>query len=340
MSAPVINAASSILGFKRNEEFSFTPAGTNVPVVWGAVGLPPGVTIDAPPELAATGVAATDVVTATGHDLQDGDRLYFSALTGGTGLVVDTIYYARDVVAATSCKLAASAGGVAIDFTSDISAGTLRRVSTGRISGACATAGVHVVTVAAANLAEEAGSRDFVLGFSSEVALGAASAGVDGLVVEITLPGGGVRIGGASSGGVDAEGRPAALATLKDGDTRLLIVRFVDGTGARVDPDPDTLVLAIKEREPEGAVLEADGFEKVGEGVTAEFNLPLTLSGAALAGVLSNYENYAGPALPTVAGCLADMEWTRAITHNGSALTLRASTQTFGLAIERDIAAG
>jgi hypothetical protein len=76
----------------------------------------------------ATGASATDVVTATSHGMQDGDSFKFLSLTGGAGLTAQTTYYVRDATANTF-KVAASAGGVAINFTTDISAAS---VTTGR----------------------------------------------------------------------------------------------------------------------------------------------------------------------------------------------------------------
>lgn len=65
-----------------------------------------------------TAVAATDVITATGHWFADNDPVPVWN-TGGAlpaGLSQGT-YYARDVVAGVSFKLAATSGGAAIDIT-------------------------------------------------------------------------------------------------------------------------------------------------------------------------------------------------------------------------------
>jgi hypothetical protein len=71
-----------------------------------------------------TGVAATDVITLTGHGFADTQRVKFSAITGGAGLSAGTTYFVRDATADTF-KLAATSGGAAINFTTDITAGTL-----------------------------------------------------------------------------------------------------------------------------------------------------------------------------------------------------------------------
>lgn len=83
---------------------------------------------DAPSQTGVTGVAATDVITLNGHGFANGDTVKFSALTGGAGLSTGTVYFVRDR-AANTFKLAATAGGVAIDFTTDITAGTIAETS-------------------------------------------------------------------------------------------------------------------------------------------------------------------------------------------------------------------
>lgn len=75
---------------------------------------------------AVTGSAATDIISHAGHSFVADSPVYFSSLTGGTGLTVNTTYYVRTVVAGVSYQLAASAGGGAINFTSDITAANIR----------------------------------------------------------------------------------------------------------------------------------------------------------------------------------------------------------------------
>jgi hypothetical protein len=71
-----------------------------------------------------TGVASTDVITAAGHTFTNNQLVQFTALTGGSGLTTSTDYYVRDIVSNTF-KLAASSGGAAINFTTDITAGSI-----------------------------------------------------------------------------------------------------------------------------------------------------------------------------------------------------------------------
>lgn len=75
---------------------------------------------------AITGTAATNLINGVAHGFNDGDRVIFPALTGGSGLTAATVaYFVRDA-AADTFKITATVGGAAVDFTTDISAGTVR----------------------------------------------------------------------------------------------------------------------------------------------------------------------------------------------------------------------
>jgi hypothetical protein len=71
-----------------------------------------------------TGVAATDIITAAAHGLTSGEPVIFIGLVGGAGLSAGVTYYARDITTNTF-KVSATNGGAAIDFTTDITAGTV-----------------------------------------------------------------------------------------------------------------------------------------------------------------------------------------------------------------------
>lgn len=72
------------------------------------------------------GAAATDIITATGHGLAVGDPVQFVTLTGGTGLTVGTTYYVIAAnLTANTFQVSATPGGAAVNFTTDITAGTL-----------------------------------------------------------------------------------------------------------------------------------------------------------------------------------------------------------------------
>jgi hypothetical protein len=86
---------------------------------WQPTDAEPGTAFD------ITATAATDTVNANAHGLSNGDRIVFTALTGGGGLTTNREYY---VIGATAndFQVADTAGGTAIDITSDATAGSAR----------------------------------------------------------------------------------------------------------------------------------------------------------------------------------------------------------------------
>ncbi len=72
--------------------------------------------------------SSDDVLVAAAHGLADGDKIQFTAITGGAGLVVNKTYFVVNKTTGTF-QLANAAGGSAIDFTTDISAGTFEPVT-------------------------------------------------------------------------------------------------------------------------------------------------------------------------------------------------------------------
>ena len=77
----------------------------------------------------ATSAAADDIIdTATAHGLAAGDRVTFTALTGGTGLSTNRDYYViADNLAAQTFQVSTTAGGSAVNFSADITAGTVKK---------------------------------------------------------------------------------------------------------------------------------------------------------------------------------------------------------------------
>lgn len=138
--APVIDTRTSLLAPEKNRAFSFTPAATGSPTLWEAFGLPTGLAINASTG-AITGTptvdgvfqfvlratnydsrsftvdTGTEVCTSNGHPFADGDLVLVSTTTTlPSPLLVSTLYEIRDATASTF-KLAATAGGPAIDLT-------------------------------------------------------------------------------------------------------------------------------------------------------------------------------------------------------------------------------
>ncbi len=76
---------------------------------------------------AITGTEATNLINHAGHTFVAGDPVVFTALTGGAGFTVGVPYFVVSPVAGVSYQLAITSGGAAINFTTDISAGTIGR---------------------------------------------------------------------------------------------------------------------------------------------------------------------------------------------------------------------
>ncbi len=73
-----------------------------------------------------TGVAATDIITHTGHTFLDNDPIVFTAISGGAGITVGTVYFVRNQ-AANQYQISATSGGAVLNFTTDIASGTVGR---------------------------------------------------------------------------------------------------------------------------------------------------------------------------------------------------------------------
>jgi hypothetical protein len=74
-----------------------------------------------------TSAAADDIIDATAHGFVAGDRVVFTALTGGTGLTTGRVYYVIAAnLAANTFQVSETAGGSAALFSADITAGTVQ----------------------------------------------------------------------------------------------------------------------------------------------------------------------------------------------------------------------
>jgi hypothetical protein len=73
-----------------------------------------------------TGSSSDDVIASTAHGLSNGDKVQFSAITGGSPLVTNTTYYVVNK-ATNTFQIAATSGGTALTFA-DISAATMQEV--------------------------------------------------------------------------------------------------------------------------------------------------------------------------------------------------------------------
>jgi hypothetical protein len=73
------------------------------------------------------GTASTDIFTSTAHGYANGDLVLMTALTGAAGVVVLDPYFIISTLTNTF-QLSKTVGGTAVDFTTDATAGTVRRL--------------------------------------------------------------------------------------------------------------------------------------------------------------------------------------------------------------------
>jgi hypothetical protein len=85
--------------------------------------------------IANTSAAVDDQIdTSTPHGFVAGDRVVFTALTGGAGLSTNRSYYVIAAnLAASTFQVSTTVGGAAVNFTTDITAGSVRKNGTGLV---------------------------------------------------------------------------------------------------------------------------------------------------------------------------------------------------------------
>jgi hypothetical protein len=78
----------------------------------------------------STSAAADDIIdTATAHGYVAGDQIRFAGLTGGTGVTAGQTYYVVSTsLAAQTFRFSDTKGGAPINFTTDITAGTVQKL--------------------------------------------------------------------------------------------------------------------------------------------------------------------------------------------------------------------
>lgn len=81
-----------------------------------------------------TGTASTNVFSSTSHGLVVGSRVVFTALTGGTGLATNTVYYViAGGLTSDAFKLSLAEGGDEVDFTTDVTVATVYTGTNARV---------------------------------------------------------------------------------------------------------------------------------------------------------------------------------------------------------------
>ena len=319
MAEPVINTTTSVIEGFQWQPLAYQPFASNNPTAWACPNLPAGLSLDSPTVYAATGVASTDVITATGNTFSDGDRVVMPELTGGAGLTANVIYFVRDRSGST-LKLAATKGGAAINFTTDISAATISKVPTGKISGSPEVSGTFVLGLTASNA--DGTSAEVVL----TIGIGAA---------EAVLTNSGIQAE------IDVQTRKFSLVGgaeklfAKDGDSLVLWVKFKKD-GQTLDLPITSLAIALKEYEPEARLILGNVWKKYGSGTGTYYGLYASITGDALQGAFSSNEQDEG----TMFDGLSEIEWqeTNPDTATFGPATWRYTTQDFKTLLARDMA--
>jgi len=101
-----------------------------------------------------------------------------------------------------------------------------------------------------------------------------------------------------------------------------------------LDPDPDTMKFTVKDLETNTVLLEKDLFAAGSTGATAYYQMPVEFDSTALTNALAESEADDGSSSVILK---AEIQWTQTVSIDG-VTTLRITTQTFLLQIDRDYA--
>ena len=181
---------------------------------------------------AVTGDSTTDVLTVTGLTMAENDPISFSILAGGAGLTAATQYYAVSVSGSTF-KISDSSGGAAIDFTTDITAGTIFRGLSSVDPAPSGSRGIPIYLPATASSADILSA--ITLTFNNDAGFAGCSASV--------VPGGGGTPPSYAAVITDATGGTRANAAA--GTSGFTATTLVNGTGTATD-SVITMATAVK----------------------------------------------------------------------------------------------
>jgi hypothetical protein len=331
MAIPIINGNTSLLAMTRGVAFQFQPTGENLP------------------RADATASAATDILTfaQASPPLANGDRVRAWPLSGEdlpAPLDAELEYFIRDLTA-TTCKLAATSGGAAINLTTNGGFFRLLRADTwsadglpegiginpasGLISGAPTVPGVYNVNLRARNADGQSADHIIVIGVEPNRYLQDAS-----IEIDINLRDGRVRLAGppaVSSGSQSNEPQP--ILHVKSGDKFVLSVGFMKDE-TLVELPLDQIRFGLKEFEPERLHLVNDGsFTQVGQFEDARYQIVAEFDDAALDSILSGYEDD----VDTFFDAVAEIEFVTLYEHFGELREMRRTTRSFLVRVHREM---
>jgi len=195
----------------------------------------------------------------------------------------------------------------------------------GLISGTADDPGVFVVGLVASNAEGDSASHEIAIGIGSDIL------GVDAIGVEVDVD---LATGKAVLRGVEAGDDSSPTMFAKSGDQIFIDVGFFkDGSLTQL---PVTQILfTLKEYEGEDQLTLTSGVtELVGNGLDSRFRTMIDFDKVAIDNALSSYE---GDVRTGFLG-LGEIEWCYSYGDvNTAALTAKRSTQTFRVALDRDL---
>lgn len=108
---------------------------------------------------AGTASASTNNVTSSAHGLKVGDQIYFTSLTGGTGLSLFTRYYVRVIASTSAFRVSTTPTGASVDITVNYSALTWSKLvaSFSKVATESERFNGHFIVPAQGNIAIKAG---------------------------------------------------------------------------------------------------------------------------------------------------------------------------------------
>ena len=325
MAIPVIDPESSVLSYPQWLTWEHQFSATNTPTSWQIVagGFPSGMTFE--PSWSVTGASSGHTIGQPTTSLfANGSILVFSALTGGSGLSTATRYYVVNAGSSTF-QLAATLGGAAIAFSSDITAATIFRP--GYLAGAATLPGVSTVQLTATNGDGASAAVLFTIGI--EPAAAAPDSNID-LVWDFATNN--IIAQTSSTLSLTPAAADAPIIYVKEQDDLITRLRLLKN-GSVLSPNVTACNLVLKELEPENQIVISDAFAQAGIADSYSVLVHAKFDGTLLAAALSNYEEDAGTFFPA----LAEIELTFDNPFGVGPGSLVRTSKTFRIQIDRDL---
>ncbi len=197
--------------------------------------------------------------------------------------------------------------------------------TTGLISGTADEPGVFVVGLTASNGDGDSAEHEIAIGIGSDIL------GVDAIGVEVDVD---LATGKAVLRDVQPAGDDAPTMFAKSGDQMFIDVGFFKN-GVLTQLPVTQLLFTLKEYEGEDQLTLTSGVtELIGNGLDSRFRTMIDFDKVAIDNALSSYE---GDVRTGFLG-LGEIEWTYSYGDvNNAALSAKRSTQTFRVALDRDL---